>query len=454
MDRIISVNDAVLQIINFVSLQELKHMDAASFQQFMESSGSSDQFAGQLYKRSEYIYHLGNKEQHLLYNTLYNALVRLSDEEYNEFIAEHTDNTTLRSGLIENGFWVPKDLDEREKYLQVAELLTRHLKRPANYTITTTLRCNARCCYCYEAGVSQHDFSPEKAERLIEFIKSRDCSYGVHLNWFGGEPLMNSSLIDYVSEKLYEEGIPYSAYIITNGSLLDDEMIESKLEKWHLHDMQITIDGTREEYKKRKNYLNEDDGDYDRLFYRISQAAKKGVYIHIRLNIDRENIQDIYSLIKNLEQAFGEYNNIVFYPAFITGCEKKLSDEECVEIVYQLLKQMKDIRKLTTGRKLYAYPKIHACMKEDPNSFSVDVSGEIYNCEHLVGRPAHRIGTIEQGLFAPDSRTTRSLLRNECFSCVFLPKCMGGCAASYQEHDSACMIDKYLIMAYLRLLLM
>ena len=42
--------------------------------------------------------------------------------------------------------------------------------------------------------------------------------------------------------------------------------------------------------------------------------------------------------------------------------------------------------------------------------------------------------------------------KQECERCVFLPKCYGGCEANYIEGDSPCMIEKYLIKAYLQIL--
>lgn len=44
---------------------------------------------------------------------------------------------------------------------------------------------------------------------------------------------------------------------------------------------------------------------------------------------------------------------------------------------------------------------------------------------------------------------TNVTLREECKKCVFLPKCMGGCAANLETNDEACMIEKYMIQGYL-----
>ena len=95
---------------------------------------------------------------------------------------------------------------------------------------------------------------------------------------------------------------------------------------------------------------------------------------------------------------------------------------------------------------------MHACMNGDPRSFSIDVNGNVYSCEHYVGQDKYRIGDLDTDLFANDLRGKDVTFRDECKSCVFLPKCFGGCEANRAEGDSPCMIEKYLIKAYLQIL--
>ena len=92
-------------------------------------------------------------------------------------------------------------------------------------------------------------------------------------------------------------------------------------------------------------------------------------------------------------------------------------------------------------------------MSDDPNSFVIDIHGNIYTCEHQVGRKQCRIGSLEAGLFTDDYRKNGKSLRGKCTSCVFLPKCMGGCESKYLAGEEPCMIEKYIIMAFLEYLL-
>ena len=404
------------------------------------------------YKHSIFNYIQENDEYVLIYNTLYNSLIRLSIEEYKEYINLYSLNFELKKAFLDNGLWVEESLNEKQQYLACSKAYTLYMPRPLSITITTTLKCNARCAYCYEKGVKQIDIYENAEEKIINFIKNYSDINEVHLTWFGGEPLLNTNFIDNLSNKLLEEHIKFSSYIITNGSLLSDEIINNKLQFWNVKNMQITLDGTKKIYEKRKRYIQSCEGEFYKILNNIGKVAQKGIFINIRLNIDSENKEDILNLLKEIDNIYSTYDNVVFYPAFITGTTNILTEEEKVSYIKKMLLVIKNIKKLTAGTKFYSLPRMHACMNGNPKSFSIDVNGNIYTCEHYVGIEKHRIGNINSGISSPDLRGKSILFRKECEECVFLPKCYGGCNSNYLEGDSPCMIEKYLIKAYLQIL--
>ena len=404
------------------------------------------------YKKSEYNYVQQNGEFYLIYNTLYNSLMRLNEEEFVRF--SHPDDLEdgIVNAFVENGLWVDTEIDEKAKYLACAEAYTLYVPRPLTITITTTLKCNARCSYCYEKGVQQTDIVEGAADKIIDFIKRHSKVNEVHLIWFGGEPLINMSFIDLLCKRLIEEGIAYFSYLISNGSLLNKEVIGTRFKYWNIKDMQITLDGTKEIYEVIKNYKNPEEGEFYSILNSIRIAAEEGIFINIRLNIGRGNRDSILVLLKELDTVFYRYNNVVFYPAFITGEKEPLSEEERVEFVKDMLLCMKNIKKLTTSTKFYSLPRMHACMNGDPQSFTIDVNGNVYSCEHYVGKADNCIGKLEDDFKGRDSRGKDVSFRDVCATCVFLPKCFGGCEANWIENDTPCMIEKYIIQACLQIL--
>lgn len=450
MNTIISANEFVLKL--FSNSEPLsQEINQENFQSFVNSTQTSKLNVPEKIKCSRYNFHLENEYEHLIYNTLYNSFVRLEGNEFNELISCNSEST-LKENFIENGLWISDEIDEFEKYIFLSGIFEKYMTRSFSFTITPTMKCNARCPYCYEAGAVMKDFDEEKFGDLINFITSHDLTHGVNFNWFGGEPLMNPKIIDRVSEAMNERKIKFGSYIISNGSLLNSEIIDEKIKSWNVHDIQITIDGTEEEYSRRKNYIDKSEGDYYKLLLNIMRLAKQEIYIHIRLNIDKNNSEDVLTLIKDLEAVYNDYKNVVFYPAFVTGCEEKLTEEEKIEIVYKLLKNLKDPQRLTAGSKMYSYPRIRPCMKDDKNSFSIDSQGYIYGCEHWVGKSEKSFARLGDEVI--EKKISENLSFNdECKECKFFPKCMGGCEANSLSGDSSCLIEKYIIEAYMRYML-
>ena len=69
-----------------------------------------------------------------------------------------------------------------------------------------------------------------------------------------------------------------------------------------------------------------------------------------------------------------------------------------------------------------------------------------------MGKEEKKIGNIALAEYGKDNRGCEIIFREECNNCVFLPKCYGGCMSNYLEGDDPCMIEKYLIKAYLDIL--
>ena len=399
-------------------------------------------------KISKFNYIRNDKKGYLIYNTLYNSLVRLSPLEYEKLLGKKKTGKELRKNFKKHGLIIAEKLDEMDIYNQWCSL-QRKVDRPyISINITATLKCNARCYYCYESGVKHSDFEEKQLFLLIKFLKERVRENDtLLLNWFGGEPLMNKKVLNFVSNELKRYGISFCSYIITNGSLINKKMVTTDFIRWNVKDVQITLDGLGETYEKRKAYIDQKRNIFLRILQKIELVAKNGVRVHIRLNVDRRNKMEILDLLKLLNTNFGQLNEVTWYPAFLTGDD--LTEDEKVSFVKDMLYITQNPAKMNIGRRLYSMPKIRACMRNDPKSFSIDVFGHVYSCEHLVGRKEKFIGTLKEFDDQKNLCRTNVTLREECKKCVFLPKCMGGCAANLETNDEACMIEKYMIQGYL-----
>ena len=68
------------------------------------------------YKKSRFNYIVNRKKCFLIYNTLYNSLTRLNQEEYSQFENLNNCSIELLNGLIEQGIIIENSINELELY--------------------------------------------------------------------------------------------------------------------------------------------------------------------------------------------------------------------------------------------------------------------------------------------------------------------------------------------------
>jgi len=165
------------------------------------------------YKQSKYNLLLGKgaDEENILYNTFTSAMVAvdshlesiIANKEINSNNLNEADLGNIKS-LLELGFLVESSFDElvnidfianREKYRTDTEL---------NITIAPTMACNMECPYCFQNDDFKFTYmTTEICDKIIEFITSRLANRPyLNVAWFGGEPLLAMSQIQYISNKL------------------------------------------------------------------------------------------------------------------------------------------------------------------------------------------------------------------------------------------------------------
>ncbi len=118
-------------------------------------------------------------------------------------------------------------------------------------TLTLTEQCNLRCRYCYHH--SSHDWirpfrnrhmSRSTALKALAYFAER-CAYAEMptVSFYGGEPLLRFDVIKAVVEQAsVQTAWPELTFIIdTNGTLLDDEIIEFVAD--HEIHLQVSLDG-------------------------------------------------------------------------------------------------------------------------------------------------------------------------------------------------------------------
>ena len=151
------------------------------------------------YKESMYNIEVCQFNKKAIFNSASSAVV-IIDEDY-DMLSSKEDEKHI---LAENGFIVPNNINEYEKFISNIEIAK---KNNLNFfTIIPTTACNAKCFYCYEENYCKKSITKESNEKIIDFLaKNIDENSKCVLDWYGGEPLLCVNKIDEIIDKLIHE---------------------------------------------------------------------------------------------------------------------------------------------------------------------------------------------------------------------------------------------------------
>lgn len=382
----------------------------------------------------------------LVFHTLTRALLLLTPEEY----AAPDTVPDLRDGW----FRVPQEMND-QKYADQVRFIRRTMQKEpehiTSYTIFTTTDCNARCFYCYEMGRSRVPMSDETAHKAAAYIAAHCGGEKVHLHWFGGEPLFNKQVIDIICTDLTEKGIVYESMIISNGYLFDGATVEQAVSHWKLKSVQITLDGTEEIYNRSKAFIYKDGkSPYQVVLANIQRLLDAGVSVHIRLNMDEHNADNLMELADELHERFGGKGKFSVYSHTLFEFAGNKANIRAQEERRQLYQKQQRLRKklddcgIGTSYYLRQKLRIRQCMADSGGSLTILPNGELGLCEHysennLVGHlDSEELDTAVVQSFRECWEQTEN-----CKTCFYYPECirLKKCA-EYKECFSE-MRDEY-----------
>lgn len=381
----------------------------------------------------------------LMFNALSSSICELGKSGMNIYKSienldinkvKDSETTYIINELESNGFLVDTEFDEY-KFYENLFLRNKFINDYLHITVAVTLDCNMACPYCYETREDIY-MNTETADDLIKFVqicRNYNNTKGLHIHWMGGEPLLNLDIIEYISKKLIEycdnNKVMYGASISTNGVLLNKD-IAHRLNNYKVISTQITVDGTKEIHNKRRILINEEDS-YSIILNNILEC-KDIINIKVRTNIDKENIDNVYDLIDQLNK----YNIEYFYKPVINpdielynkieGNTNFFTEEEYSEVEIDLETYInKKFNKSIND--LYPSLKISPCDGDRETTLKIDPNGLIYRCTALFSQPEMSVGNIVHGITNSCLQTkwTGIEIHQKCKECEKLPICGGGC---------------------------
>lgn len=407
---------------------------------------TSNFFDDDVYVPSKFIL-FSDDEYCLAHNTLTKALILINDEEKQLLQKESLKFEENLIPFIELGFLVKKGTDEVKSFEQVKStfsLFNKKEKGIRTYTILTTTDCNARCFYCYEAGIKKTFMSKETAQKVVEYIKNNHCGNEVTLSWFGGEPLYNSEVIDIICEGLKKNNIKFISKMTSNGYLFDDDLVKKSKELWNLVRVQITLDGTEEVYNKCKNYIYEDGkSPFNIVCNNIQRLIDNQIYVNIRMNMDEHNKDDLYDLVEYINKRYPNKDYLIAYVSLLfdhDATQRTINEKISLAKVRNQLSNLLFDYNLGSG---YIKQKMNNfnCLADSDSSVIINPLGELGRCEHFV------YDDVYSTIFEPEKVDQNIVLAwkeprpriEDCKSCPIMPSCftLKKCPEASRECDEA-----------------
>lgn len=200
-----------------------------------------------------------------------------------------------------------------------------------------THKCNLRCLHCYQEDYEAHlSFKQiqDTFEQYLYFLKVK--GYRGHINLTGGEPFLCPSLFE-VLDLFEKHAMTYG--ILTNGTLLDEALVQRLSQYQGLSFIQISLDGTKEthEYIRGK-------GNFEKSLRAIQLLRKYGIQSMVSFTAQKSNYEELPKLIKLVKKHRVErFWTDRLIP--IGNEEEMLSTPEFLNVVQVLTKEAKKAKR-------------------------------------------------------------------------------------------------------------
>jgi len=320
-------------------------------------------------------------------------------------------------------------------------------------------QCNLACKYCFlgnnNAEKRKHfslkNMSRETAEKAMDFfIRQLEKNTGIEepfVVFYGGEPLINFEVLEFVAERLNELRINKSYFkkvkvsVVTNGLLLDEKKLK-RLKELNVG-IGISIDGCTEE----SNALRVDKADnpiFPNLLKILDMAKNNGIEIGLSVTINEETIKSKAEMLELITKynikGFG-FNILMHEGTFnINDDYYEKASQFIIDMFVELRKigvyEDRIMRKIQTIQKSFLEPQPHFsdCGATAGGQIVVAPDGSVGICHGCLWDKKYFVSSVDDNSF--DAKTNPVFIewsqlspvnKEECQDCAALGICGVGC---------------------------
>lgn len=368
-------------------------------------------------------------------NTLYQLLHQYSDH----IIDLQELNNDLYQQLLNNGFIIDDNIDEKSQYLK--ELEERKTSLDSYYLIINpTLACNLSCWYCYENHLPQSRMDEKTIEHIIRHIKKKhreEHFSQLTLSFFGGEPFVCFDIVKRILQEtndfIQKHKINRNVHFTTNATLLTSEQI-TFLSQYH-PTFQITLDGCRSEHDKTRIAKNKRPT-YDTIIKNIQLLSwQEGIgHIGVRINFGAKTLDNLSMVVDDLKDCNKKKISIQLHRIWQVN-EEQIDERK----VFQFIRYAQS-QHICANYLLLSYNDC-SCYADLENEALINYDGNVFKCTARDFTPDNADGylladgTIQWNIEKMNKRKCITL-QKMCLDCDLLPSCYKPCTQKLLEQGT------------------
>jgi uncharacterized protein len=396
----------------------------------------------------------------VLFNTRTGRALEISEErkvQYEQFSIGGLLDGEFITFLAATEFALQDDVDEvlliKTKYHKAIDAV-----RKLSVTVGLTESCNFRCGYCYQGHETRQydDAIAVSFKEVLERLNGEGYN-SLHVNWFGGEPLLRLDLLSKLSEMARKicqaSDKAFTQFITTNGSLLTAEKFIA-LDELGVSQYQITLDGPKEfhdETRPRKGGKSS----YQSVLDGCKSVIGGGCQLIVRMNLSRPISDSIDDLLDDLVAVGCSRKNTAIHIVRAIDHENGLvndfyySNEEFAHVWVKCLAKVK-----SRGFSIpHVLPLPYNCSFDSGKTIYINHEGRYGSCSSIPSKKQNnKIVTdfvpirFVTGPYEVDhgvQKRSDSFFDSNCKKCNFLPSCVGGCQYLEVSGKEKCTPERY-----------
>lgn len=398
-----------------------------------------------------------------LYDVNTNKIISISQELFLFLTGENvelSENIEKEKTVLKNaGYLKAKHVLKSEH--RETDMLQFYYKNKVNYLILqVTQNCNMRCQYCIYSGNyktrshSNKIMTWDTAQKGLDFLlRNSRNEYELMVGFYGGEPLLNFSLIKKCVEYMerHSAGKKCKYVMTTNLTLLNDEIADYLIEKQFV--LTVSIDGPEEIHDRNRRFAATNFGSFQKVLQNLQLLYNKD-RVYYKKNVQFSTVMTSNDGFKKINDFFINYFlfedadfNAVVVSNIYSKEQKRVSEKFIVEKRYVMMKiflskmgflsedSSKSISDDEINEMINTYIQLHKrSYQELPDRWHhggpcipgikrlfLNADGNFYPCEKVCENDKNAVlGNVEEGIYlekAKEMINIEQLMSQKCQHC-------------------------------------